>query len=202
MRKRYLLPVLVLILAFALMFSASAAGFTDVSSDAYYADAVDWAVSKGITNGTSDTTFSPNADLSRGQAVTFLWRLMGEPTPTGTNPFEDVSVNDYYFNAVVWAVDLGVTKGTSEVTFSPSDTVTRGQLVTFIYRLLEEPAVGQDNPFSDVDADAYYSNAVIWAAQMGIVQGYPDGTFKPANNITRAEMVTVLNKGASLAGIA
>ena len=176
--------------------------FVDVPKDAWFAPAVDWAVEKGVTNGTSATTFSPNADLTRGQAVTFLWRLMGQPASTGANPFEDVSANDYYYDAVVWAVDLGVTKGTSDVTFSPSDTVTRGQLVTFIYRLLEEPAVGQDNPFSDVDSSAYYGNAVIWAAENGIVQGYPDGTFKPGNDITRAEMVTVLNKGASLAGIA
>ena len=172
--------------------------FVDVPDDAWFAPAVNWAVDKGITKGTSDTTFSPNADLSRGQAVTFLWRMLGEPTPTNVNPTVDVFVDDYYFNAVVWAIDRGVTKGTSEVAFSPKDTVTRGQLVTFLYRIAGEPAVGQDNPFSDVDGGAYYSSAVIWAAQTGIVQGYPDGTFKPTNSITRAEMVTMLNKGASL----
>ena len=173
------------------------AGFTDVPDDAWFAPAVQWAVDQGITKGTSDTTFSPNMDLSRGMAVTFLWRMMGEPTPTGINPFEDVTTDDYFFNPVVWAVDTGVTKGTSETTFSPNDTVTRGQLVTFIYRLAGEPEVTQANPFSDVDSDAYYYNAVVWAAEAGLVQGYPDGSFQPNKSITRAELVTVLYNGVS-----
>ena len=107
----------------------------DVKSGAYYYKAVLWSVEKGITKGTDTTHFSPDETCTRGQIVTFLWRSEKEPKPTGTgNPFADVNTSDYFFNAVLWAVSKGITKGTDATHFSPSDTCTRGQVVTFLYR--------------------------------------------------------------------
>ena len=109
--------------------------FTDVADKAYYRDAVAWAVENGITKGTTATTFSPNATCTRAQAVTFLWRAAGSPKPeTRTMPFTDVPAGSYYYDAVLWAVENGITKGTSDTTFSPNMTCTRAQIVTFLYR--------------------------------------------------------------------
>jgi uncharacterized repeat protein (TIGR02543 family) len=171
----------------------SANPFTDVESGAYYHDAVLWAVGKGVTNGTTATTFSPDDTCTRAQAVTFLWRAMGSPEPTSsTCPFTDVDSSDYYYKAVLWAVEKGVTTGTTDTTFSPDDTVTRGQAVTFLYRAAETPAAGTTNPFTDVKSGDYYYDAVLWAVGKNITEGASATTFIPANDCTRAQIVTFL----------
>ena len=171
--------------------------FVDVPKDAYYFDAVYWAVDQGITSGTSETTFSPDAPCTRAQAVTFLWRAAGEPTPASTeNPFTDVKSDDYFYNAVLWAVEKGITKGTSATTFSPNDTVIRGQMVTFMYRAAGEPSVSQSNPFTDVAANAYYLNAVLWAVKENITSGTSATTFSPNADCLRSQIVTFLYRDA------
>lgn len=165
--------------------------FTDVSEDAYYADAVLWAVANGVTNGTSATTFSPDMAVSRAQMVTFLWRAHGSPKATGANPFTDVSTSDYYYDAVLWAVANGVTNGTSATTFSPDAPVTRAQAVTFQWRAAGSPVVSGSS-FGDVAADAYYVNAVTWAVANGITNGTSGTTFSPDVVVSRAQAVTFL----------
>ncbi|NBI11561.1 hypothetical protein D1641_16400 [Colidextribacter sp. OB.20] len=167
--------------------------FTDVPSSAYYYDAVTWALEQGITAGTSATTFSPNSSCTRAQTVTFLWRAAGSPAPQGSaNPFTDVQPGAYYYDAVLWAVEQSITAGTSATTFSPDTTVTRGQTVTFLYRAAGSPAIGGNNPFGDVTSNAYYANAVQWAANKGVTAGTSATTFSPDSNCTRAQIVTFL----------
>ena len=166
--------------------------FSDVPADAYYADAVAWAVENGVTNGVSDTAFGPDVSCTRAQMVTFLWRAAGSPKPvTAVNPFADVSASAYYYDAVLWAVENGVTNGTSDTAFSPDATVTRGQSMTFIWRANGSPAVGSGS-FSDVPADAYYTDAVAWAVENGITNGISATAFGPDNACTRAQIVTFL----------
>ena len=167
--------------------------FTDVPADAYYADAVSWAVLKGVTNGTSETTFSPNASCTRAQAVTFLWRAAGSPEPESTrNPFDDIKSDEYYYKAVLWAVEQGITYGTTDSTFSPDATCTRAQIVTFLWRSQECPEAGEMNPFDDVADNTYYAEAVKWAVMEGVTSGTSASTFSPSNNCTRAQIVTFL----------
>jgi hypothetical protein len=167
-------------------------GFTDVPADAYYADAVKWAVEKGITNGLTATTFGPNNSCTRGQMVTFLWRAAGSPAATGTNSFSDVASGEYYYNAVLWAVEKGITNGTSATTFSPDATVNRGQTVTFLYRYAGTPAATGTSSFTDVAADAFYADAVKWAVAEEITNGTSSTTFSPASNCTRGQIVTFM----------
>lgn len=165
--------------------------FVDVPANAYYADAVAWAVENGITSGTSDTTFSPNAACTRAQMVTFLWRAAGSPKAAGNNPFTDLDASAYYYDAVLWAVSEGITSGTSATTFGPNDTVTRGQTVTFQHRAAGSPAVSGGS-FGDVAADAYYADAVAWAVANGITNGTSAATFSPDAPCTRGQIVTFL----------
>jgi hypothetical protein len=168
--------------------------FQDVPSDAYYFEAVNWAVANNVTNGTSETTFSPNVGCTRAQVVTFLWRAAGQPEPTeGTNPFTDVKDGTYYYKAVLWAVEKGITNGTSETTFDPDETCTRGQIVTFLWRREGKPApTGANNPFADVKPSAYFGSAVLWAVEKGITNGTSETTFEPNEDCTRAQVVTFL----------
>lgn len=166
--------------------------FIDVPINAYYADAVAWAVENGVTNGTGANTFSPDLACTRGQMVTFLWRAAGSPKASGTNPFTDLQPGSYYYDAVLWAVSQGITNGTSATTFSPEATVTRGQVVTFLYRYEKSPAVSGSNPFADVAADAYYAKAVQWAVREGITNGTGNNTFSPETDCTRGQIVTFL----------
>lgn len=166
--------------------------FTDVYESDYYYDAVLWAVENGVTNGTSATTFGPNVTVTRAQMVTFLWRAYGSPEATGANPFTDVSTSDYYYyDAVLWAVENGVTNGTSATTFSPDMAVTRAQAVTFQWRAAGSPVVSGSS-FSDVAAGAYYVNAVTWAVANGITNGTSGTTFSPDAAVSRAQAVTFL----------
>lgn len=170
--------------------------FVDVPDTAYYYDAVKWAVEEGVTTGTSSRTFSPNATCTRGQAVTFLWRAAGSPSPvSNSNPFADVKSSDYYYDAVLWAVEQGITVGTSASTFSPDQTVTRAHVVTFLWRAEGSPAADGSNPFVDVSEDAYYVEAVLWAVENGITAGTSANTFSPDDGCTRAQIVTFLCRG-------
>ena len=167
--------------------------FRDVPSGAYYEDAVDWAVANGITNGMTADLFDPNGICTRAQAVTFLWRAAGSPAPkSGAMPFTDVPSGSYYYDAVLWAVENGITKGTSDTTFSPSATCSRAQIVTFLWRSQSSPAAGSSNPFTDVSASAYYADAVLWAVKENITKGTSSTTFSPADNCTRAQIVTFI----------
>ena len=168
-------------------------GFVDVPASAYYADAVKWAVEKGITTGTSATTFSPEASCTRAQMVTFLWRAAGSPAPKATTTaFTDLDKSAYYYDAVLWAVEQGITTGTSATTFSPNATVTRGQTVTFLYRFAGQPAVSGSSSFTDVNSSDYYAAAVQWAKEQGITSGTSDTTFSPTSDCTRGQIVTFL----------
>ena len=167
--------------------------FVDVATGSYYEDAVDWAVENGITKGTDDTHFSPDGICTRAQAVTFLWRTAGSPKPeTRTMPFTDVPVGSYYYDAVLWAVENGITKGTSDTTFSPNMTCSRAQIVTFLWRSEKSPAAGTANPFADVKSTAYYADAVLWAVKENITKGTTNTTFSPNADCTRAQIVTFL----------
>ena len=167
--------------------------FVDVAAGVYYEDAVDWAVESGITKGTDDTHFYPDGICTRAQAVTFLWRTAGSPEPeTRTMPFTDVPVGSYYYDAVLWAVENGITKGTSDTTFSPNMTCSRAQIVTFLWRSEKSPAAGTANPFADVNSTAYYADAVLWAVRENITKGTTSTTFSPDADCTRAQIVTFL----------
>ena len=167
--------------------------FVDVPADAYYRDAVLWAAENGITGGTDAMHFSPNATCTRAQAVTFLWRAAGSPAPkSGVRPFTDVAASAYYYDAVLWAAENGITGGTTATTFGPNATCSRAQIVTFLWRSQKCPAADTVNPFADVAADSYYANAVLWAAENGITGGTTATTFTPNNNCTRAQIVTFL----------
>ena len=167
--------------------------FVDVATGSYYEDDVDWAVENGITKGTDDIHFSPDGICTRAQAVTFLWRTAGSPKPeTRAMPFTDVPVGSYYYAAVLWAVENGITKGTSDTTFSPNMTCSRAQIVAFLWRSEKSPAAGTANPFADVKSTAYYADAVLWAVKENITKGTTSTTFSPNADCTRAQIVTFL----------
>ena len=168
--------------------------FLDVTADDFYYNAVLWAYGNDITAGTSKTEFSPSNTCTRAQVVTFLWRAAGAPDPkTATNPFQDVREKDYFYKAVLWAVENGITSGTSKTRFSPNDSCTRAQVVTFLWRYEKQSdPKSSDNPFNDVKADAYYYKAVLWAVENGITKGTSKTKFSPAKTCTRGEVVTFL----------
>ena len=167
--------------------------FVDVATGSYYEDAVDWAVENGITQGTDDTHFAPDGICTRAQAVAFLWRAAGSPKPeTRTMPFTDVPAGSYYYDAVLWAVENDITKGTSDTTFSPNMTCTRAQIVAFLWRSEKSPAAGTANPFADVKSTAYYADAVLWAVKENITRGTTNTTFSPNADCTRSQIVTFL----------
>ena len=166
--------------------------FADVKSGSYCYDAVQWAVAKGITLGMSDGSFAPNAPCTRGQIVTFLWRAMGCPAPKSTvNPFTDVKSGSYCYEAVLWAVEQGITKGTTATTFSPNATCTRGQAVTFLCRAVGTEGTG-DTGFADVGANSFCAGSVKWAVENGVTKGITATTFSPNETCTRGQIVTFL----------
>ena len=167
--------------------------FVDVPAGSFYYDAVLWAVEKGVTTGTSATTFEPDGSCTRAQAVTFLWRVAGCPAPkSAAMPFTDVKAGSFYYDAVLWAVENGITKGTSETTFEPEGICTRAQIVTLIWRAQKSPAAGTDNPFNDVKAGSFYETAVLWAVKAGVTKGTSAVTFEPEGICTRAQIVTLI----------
>lgn len=165
--------------------------FSDVSTSAYYYEAVKWAQEKGITGGIGNGLFGPNQPCTRAQIVTFLWRAAGSPEPKTMSSFADVSMDAYYAKAVAWAVENGITTGTGDGKFSPDATCTRAQSVTFLFRAIGK-LVDSKAEFSDVLTDSYYANAVAWAVENGITNGIGDGLFGPDNSCTRAQIVTFL----------
>ena len=165
--------------------------FSDVSTSAYYYEAVKWAQEKGITGGIGNGLFGPNQPCTRAQIVTFLWRAAGSPEPKAMSSFADVSTDAYYAKAVAWAVENGITTGTGDGKFSPDATCTRAQSVTFLFRAIGK-LVDSKAEFSDVLADSYYANAVAWAVENGVTNGIGDGLFGPDNSCTRAQIVTFL----------
>ena len=165
--------------------------FSDVSTSAYYYEAVKWAQEKGITGGIGNGLFGPNRPCTRAQIVTFLWRAAGSPEPKAMSSFSDVSADSYYAKAVAWAVENGITTGTGDGKFSPDATCTRAQSVTFLFRAIGK-LVDSKAEFSDVLTDSYYANAVAWAVENGVTNGIGDGLFGPDNSCTRAQIVTFL----------
>ena len=165
--------------------------FSDVSTSAYYYDAVKWAVENGVTDGVSATLFAPYESCTRAQIVTFLWRAAGSPEPKTASSFTDVPANAYYAKAVAWAVENGITNGMTATMFAPDATCTRGQSVTFLYRALKGTAGGSTS-FTDVPADAFYADAVSWAVANKVTDGTSATTFSPNADCTRAEIVTFL----------
>lgn len=167
--------------------------FHDVSRLDYFYDAVKWAAENGIASGTGRYTFSPNAVCTRAQTVTFLWRAAGSPLPRyRVCPFTDVQPSDYYYNAVLWAVEQGITTGLNATTFGPDVTVTRGQVATFLYRAASAAKPSTFNPFTDVKTTAYNYGAILWAYDNRITTGTSDTTFSPDAYCTRAQIVTFL----------
>ena len=166
--------------------------FVDVAEGSYYEEAIDWAVEKGITNGVSSNMFAPNDPCTRAQIVTFLWRAAGSPAPKSMSSFMDVPTDAFYAKAVAWAVENGITSGTGESKFSPNSTCTRAQAVTFLYRASGSPAVSGSAEFSDVATNAYYADAVAWAAKKGITTGIGGGLFGADSDCTRGQIVTFL----------
>lgn len=171
--------------------------FIDVKTTDYFYDSVKWAVNKGVTTGTSSTTFSPYNPCKRAEIVTFLWRAAGSPEPTTTrNPFKDVNAvtHSSYYKAILWASQKGIAAGTSTTTFSPDQVCTRAQIVTFLYRYAGKPSGYYSNPFKDVGAtnEASYYNAILWASGKGITTGSSPTTFSPYASCNRAEAVTFL----------
>lgn len=170
------------------------APFTDVASYLWYADAIKWASTQNITAGVSATAFAPNDSCTRAQVVTFLWRAAGRPEPkTQKNPFVDVKESDYFYKAVLWATENGITAGVNATHFAPHATCTRCQAVSFLYRAAGRPEPeSQSVSFEDVPQDAYYRTAVLWALEKGVTSGTSAATFEPDAKCTRAQIVSFL----------
>ena len=167
--------------------------FRDVTRYDYFYSAVKWAAENGIASGTSRYTFSPDTVCTRAQTVTFLWRAAGSPMPSyRISPFTDVNYGDYYYNAVLWAVEQGITTGLTATTFGPDKTVTRGQVATFLYRAASAVKPNITNPFTDVKSTAYNYDAILWAYDNRITTGTSTTTFSPDAFCTRAQIVTFL----------
>ncbi|MBP3659845.1 MAG: discoidin domain-containing protein [Oscillospiraceae bacterium] len=167
--------------------------FTDVAENSYFIDAVLWAIENGVTSGISETLFGPNGNCMRAHAVTFLWRAVGSPEPTSTaNPFQDVTESDYFYKAVLWAVENNITAGVDSTHFGPALKCNRAQIITFLYRTKGSPAVEGEASFVDVGEGAFYAPAVAWAVNNGIATGVDETHFAPTGICNRAQMVTFL----------
>ena len=167
--------------------------FADVPTDSFYHEPVQWAVEQGITAGTGEGTFSPENTCMRAHAVTFLWRAEGCPEPESTdNPFTDVTEADFYYKAVLWAVEQGITNGISANRFGPYESCNRAQVVTFLWRAKGCPAAASEPGFTDVTSGAWYAAPIAWAVELGITNGMGDGTFGVDIPCNRAQMVTFL----------
>jgi hypothetical protein len=162
--------------------------------NSYCYEPIGWAVEKGITYGMTDTEFAPDTNCTRAQAVTFLWRAAGKPEPTVTEcAFVDVDVNEYYYKAVLWAVETGVTTGTDATHFEPEAVCTRAHIVTFLYRALEgSVSETAANPFEDVPVGEWYTDAVLWAAENGVTTGVDENHFDPDGTCIRSQIVTFI----------
>ena len=171
--------------------NTSTPNFTDVASDAYYANAVAWAVEKKITSGTSDTTFTPDANCTRAQILTFLWRAVGSPKATMGNPFTDVKTTDYYYDAAIWAYDMDMVE---EGKFEANTPCTRAATVTYLWKNAGWPDASSESSFKDVSNNADYAEAVAWAVENKITSGISATEFGPDNICSRGQIVTFLNR--------
>ena len=176
--------------------------FQDVPANAWFSDSVEWALLHGVTDGTTETTFSPDVICTRAHMVTFLWRSHGSPKVSGTPtmPFTDVPKTEYYYDAVLWAITLGITDGVTDTTFAPDATLTRGQTVTFLWRDACQPSAAVAH-FADVPKDAYFADAVGWAQEIGVTDGMTETTFAPDGSCTRAQIVTFISRAACAPGV-
>ena len=168
-----------------------AAAFSDVNAEAYYAGAVKWAVEKGITAGTSATTFSPSDTCTRAHILTFLWRAVGSPKSTANNPFSDVKADDYYYDAAIWASEKGMVTGNQ---FNGNTPCTRSSTVVYLWQNAGAPKTAVSNVFSDVPAGSEYAQAVAWAVKTGVTSGTSETTFSPDTICDRGQIVTFLNR--------
>ncbi len=169
--------------------------FKDVKANAYYYNAVEWAVNSGVTSGMTPTTFEPNTKCTRGQVVSFLFRASGDAPISTANPFTDVKSKSFYYQPVLWAVSKNITSGTSATTFSPTKNCTRAEVVCFLWRVAGCPSpTSTKNPFSDVGANKFYTKAVLWAVENGITGGTTATTFSPDTACTRAQIVSFLQR--------
>ena len=176
----------------------SASKFTDVADGQWYTEAVNWAVNRGVTTGTSETTFSPDMTCDRAQAVTFIWRALGSPEPSTTvHPFSDVKSSDYFYKPVIWALENGVTTGTTATTFAPTMKCSRSQIVTFLWRAMGAVEVSATNPFSDVATGDWFANAVLWAVAKNVTTGTSATTFSPDMACSRGQIVTFLMRAVT-----
>ena len=166
--------------------------FNDARPTDYFFDAVSWAYYNGIAEGVNEMRFGVNEPCTRGQIVTYLWRVAGSPTPYGKNPFGDVFVGSYCYDAVLWAYQRGITNGTDSTTFSPNKTVTRGQAMTYLHRFAGSVDASYSVSFADVSPNAYYAPAIRWAISQGITNGTSPSTFSPDAPCTKAQIVTFL----------
>ena len=195
--KRCLRRIGLAVLTFLILLGLSlpvAAEYSDVSAEAYYAEAVRWAQERGITCGTSKTTFSPGAACTRAEALTLLWRFDDSPHFGKEIQYPDVAASDYYFNAVRWAEARGLTDESSKAQFTPNAACTRAQIVNFLWAYAGKPEVSGSMPFQDVSPRSFYARAVLWAAKNGITSGTSETTFSPKASCTRAQIVTMLYK--------
>ena len=175
--------------------------FTDMPADDYWAHTpIDWAYFSGITSGKTPTTFAPKANITRAEAVTFLWTLAGRPAHGDTeNPFTDVTPDKYYYDPVLWAVERGITSGKTETSFAPREQCTRAQIMTFLWTFAGRPASGlEESPFADVQPDKYYYDPILWAVEHNVTGGTSANTFSPKALCTRAQVVTFLYKAQDL----
>ena len=172
------------------------AGYTDVTEANWFYEAVTYVTENGLVDGETETTFAPSADMTRADMIVALYRMAGSPEVTGENPFTDVAADADYYAAVIWGTSNGVINGTSETTFGPLLASTRSQVVAILYRLEGSPAVSGSNPFVDATAD-WVRDAVLWASQNGIVEGYSDTAFGPDDTITREQLAAILYRYAS-----
>ncbi|MBR3640776.1 MAG: S-layer homology domain-containing protein, partial [Oscillibacter sp.] len=173
---------------------ASEHPFSDVEAGAYYESAVVWALNRGVTTGVTATAFEPNGTCNRGQVVTFLWRAKGKPAPqTAENPFTDVSPSDYCYEAVLWAVENGITNGTGATTFSPKNPCSRAHVLTFLHRAMGQPAAAGESALAAAyDEGAYYKSAVAWADAGGLLANMSGAPFSVSENCPRSDIVTYL----------
>ena len=193
--KKVISALLVIVMCLSFMSTfAFALQFSDVSSTAWYYNAVQWAVEKGVTNGTTATTFAPKMTCDRSQAVTFMWNAAGKPEPTSTNnPFTDVKTTAWYYKAILWAVEKGITNGTTATTFSPTMKCDRSQIVTFLWKSAGKPAPkNSTNPFTDVKDTSWYYQAILWAVENKVTNGTSATTFSPTMTCDRSQIVTFL----------
>lgn len=200
MKKGFSVWLALILVVSCLIGSVSATGnsFTDVKAGDYFYHPVYWAVEKGITAGVGDNRFGPSDPCTREQVVTFLWHAAGDPAPSSSkNPFTDVTSEDYFYTAVLWAVGNGITAGVSADRFGSGEICTRGQIVTFLWKFKNMPTPNSGSVrFSDVDASAYYATAVAWAVENGVTAGVGNGKFGPNQTCTRGQVMTFLYKAA------